>query len=90
MEDKELHEMKIKLDETHRMVSKLYKFEKNRRFWRALKFVLIIVIIAGAYYAVLPIFKNVLDTYNNFSNSVSDIQNFHFPWQNADAEVKPN
>lgn len=84
MDEKELREMKLKVDETHKMVSKLFRFEKNRRFWRALKLILIIVIIAGAYYAILPVFKNVLDTYNNFSKGVSDIQNFQFPWQQSD------
>lgn len=88
MEDKELKEMKAKVDETYRMVSRLYKFEKNRRFWRALKFILIIVIIAGAYFAILPVFKRALDTYNSFSSGVSDIQNFKLPWQ-SNAEVEP-
>lgn len=89
MDEKELREMKLKVDETHRMVSKLFRFEKNRRFWRALKLILIIVIIAGAYYAILPVFKNVLDTYNSFSKGVSDIQNFSLPWQNKEVEVQP-
>lgn len=89
MEEQELREMKIKVDDTHKMVSKLYRFEKNRRFWRALKLILIIVIIAGAYYAILPVFKNVLDTYNSFSNGVSDIQNFSFPWQSEAVETQP-
>ncbi len=89
MEEKELQDLKEKVDDTHRMVVKLYRFEKNRRFWRALKFILIIVIIVGAYYAILPVFRDVLDTYNNFSSGVSDIQNFQFPWQkDASAEAQ--
>lgn len=77
MEDQELKKMVV---ETHQMVSKLYKFEKNRRFWRVLKFVLIIVIIVGAYYAILPVFRKVLDTYNAFSAGVTNIQNIELPW----------
>ncbi len=76
MEERELREMKAKIDETHKMVSKLYRFEKNRRFWRALKLILIAVIIVGAYFAILPIFKRTLDTYNSFSSGISNIQNF--------------
>ncbi len=90
MDEKELRDLKDQVDDTHRMVAKLYKFEKNRRFWRALKIILIIVIIVGAYYAILPVFNKVLDTYNNFSNGVTNIQNFQLPWQKADAEeVQP-
>lgn len=83
MEDRELQEMKTKVDETYKMVSKLYKFEKNRRFWRALKFIFAAVIIVGAYYAILPVFKSLIDTYNSVSSGVSDIQNFKFPWQKS-------
>ena len=32
VDEKETRDMKMKLDETYKMVSKLYKFEKNRRF----------------------------------------------------------
>lgn len=78
--------MRIKLNETHMMVSKLYRFEKNRRFWRALKFIFIIVIIVGAYFAIAPVFKSVIDTYESFSSGVTDIQNFKFPWQQAEVE----
>lgn len=85
MDEKETRDMKMKLDETYKMVSKLYKFEKNRRFWRVLKFIVIAVIIVGAYYAVLPVFREVLDTYNSFSNGVTNIQNFEFPWQKSDS-----
>jgi Ni,Fe-hydrogenase I cytochrome b subunit len=77
MEDQELRKMVL---ETHQMVSKLYKFEKNRRFWRALKFILIIVIIVGAYFAILPVFNRVLETYNSFSNEVNDLQKLELPW----------
>ncbi len=77
MEDQELRKMVL---ETHQMVSKLYKFEKNRRFWRALKFILIIVIIVGAYFAILPVFNRVLETYNSFSNGVNDLQKLELPW----------
>ena len=80
VEDKDFAELKNKVEETHKMVSKLYRFEKNRRFWRVLKTIVIIVIIVGAYYAVLPVFKKVLDTYNSFSAGVSNLENFTLPW----------
>lgn len=89
MEEKELREMKMKVDETHKMVSKLYRFEKNRRFWRALKLILIAVIIVGAYFAVLPIFKSAIDTYTSFSSGVENMQNFKFPWQSAEEPEAP-
>ena len=78
MEDQELKKM---VEDTHRMVARLYKFEKNRRLWRALKIIILAVIIVGAYYAVLPIFKRTLDTYNSFSTGVSNLENLQFPWQ---------
>lgn len=87
MEDKELQEMKVKVDETHRMVSRLYKFEKNRRLFRVLKFVIFAVIIVGAYFAILPVFNRALDTYNGFSSGIADIQNFKFPFGNNEAEA---
>lgn len=80
VEDKDFAELKNKVEETHKMVSKLYRFEKNRRFWRVLKTIVIIVIIVGAYYTVLPVFKKVLDTYNSFSAGVSNLENFTLPW----------
>jgi Ni,Fe-hydrogenase I cytochrome b subunit len=90
MDEKEFRDLKTQVDDTHRMVAKLYKFEKNRRFWRALKIIILAVIIVGAYYAILPVFNRVLDTYNNFSNGVTNIQNFQFPWQKDGAgEVQP-
>jgi len=89
MDEKELRDMRIKLNETHQMVSKLYRFEKNRRFWRALKFIFIAVIIVGAYFAIAPVFKSVVDTYSSFSNGVSNIQDFKFPWQAGEPEPEP-
>jgi Ni,Fe-hydrogenase I cytochrome b subunit len=86
MEDREFRELKDKVEDTHRMVSRLYKFEKRRRFWRVLKFVALAVIIVGAYYAILPFFKNILDTYNSISSGVTEVQNFKFPWQKAEEE----
>lgn len=89
MDEKEFRDLKETVLDTHRMVSRLYKFEKNRRLWRALKFILLTVIIVGAYYAALPFFKRVLDTYNSFSSGVTNIQNFQFPWQkDASAEAQ--
>ena len=89
MEEREFAELKEKVDETHRMVSRLYKFEKNRRLLRALKFTLLAVIIVGAYYAALPFFRKVLDTYNQISTGVADVQNFQLPWQkDASAEAQ--
>ena len=86
MEDQELKKM---VEDTHRMVSKMYKYQKRQIIFRLLKTVLLIVIIVGAYFAVLPFFNNALDTYNNFSSGVSDIQNFQFPWQkDASAEAQ--
>lgn len=88
MDEKEFRDLKETVLDTHRMVSRLYKFERHRRFWRALKFILLAVIIVGAYYAVLPFFKDLLYTYNSLSSGVSDIQNFQFPWQKDEA-VEP-
>ncbi len=81
MEEKELQDLRQTVLDTHRMVSRLYKFEKNRRLFRALKFILLAVIIVGAYYAALPFFRKVLDTYNQISTGVTDVQNFQLPWQ---------
>jgi Ni,Fe-hydrogenase I cytochrome b subunit len=86
MDDRDMRAMKEMVEDTHRMVSRLYKFERNRRFWRFLKFILLAVIIVGAYYAVLPFFNNVLDTYNSISNGVTEVQNFKFPWQKAEED----
>ncbi len=69
MEDQELRKM---VEDTHRMVSKMYKYQKRQVFFRLLKTILLIVIIVGAYFAVLPFFKNALDTYNNFSTGVGN------------------
>lgn len=88
MDERELKEMKIKLDDTHKMVSKLYKFEKNRRFWRVLKFIAFAVIIVGAYFTILPVFNKVLDTYNSLSNGVTNIQNIQFPWQSDTSQAE--
>lgn len=88
MEEKELQDLKETVMDTHRLVKKLYKFEKTRRFFRVLKTILIIVIIVGAYFAILPVFNRALDTYNSFSSGVSNMQNFQFPWQ-KDAAVEP-
>jgi polyferredoxin len=71
MEDPELRKM---IEETHRMVSQMYKYQKRQIFFRLLKTILIIVIIVGAYFAVLPFFNNALDTYNNFSSGVSNFE----------------
>lgn len=71
MDDQELKQM---VQDTHKMVSKMYKFQKRQIFFRLLKTILIIVIIVGAYFAVLPFFKNALDTYNNFSTGVSNFE----------------
>ena len=71
MDDQELKQM---VQDTHRMVSKMYKFQKRQVFFRLLKTILIIVIIVGAYFAVFPFFKNALDTYNNFSTGVSNFE----------------
>jgi Ni,Fe-hydrogenase I cytochrome b subunit len=84
MEEKDFRDLKNRVEETHQMVLKLYKFEKNRRFWRALKLIFIIVIIVGAYFAILPVFKKVLDTYNSFSNGVTQIENLKLPWSSND------
>lgn len=80
MEEREFQELKERVDDIHRMVMKLYKFERTRRFFRVLKFALLIVIIVGAYYALSPVFNRALDTYNSFSTGVTNIQNFQFPW----------
>ena len=72
MEDQELKKM---VEDTHRMVSKMYKYQKRQIIFRLLKTVLLIVIIVGAYFAVLPFFNNALNTYNNFSSGVSNFGN---------------
>lgn len=90
MEDKEFRDLKAQVDDTHRMVAKLLKFEKNRRLWRALKLIILAVIILGAYFAILPIFKRTLDTYNSFSSGISNLENFQFPWQkDKPEEIQP-
>ncbi len=71
MEDPELRQM---VEDTHRMVSKMYKFQKRQILFRLLKTILLIVIIVGAYFAVLPFFNNAIDTYNDFSNGVTNFQ----------------
>lgn len=88
MEEQEFKEMKQKLDDTHRLVYKLYRFERRRQIFRLLKFVILIVIIVGAYYALSPVFTRVLDTYSSFSSGVSDIQNFKFPFGNKAPEAE--
>ena len=72
MEDQELKKM---VEDTHRMVSKMYKYQKRQIIFRLLKTILLIVIIVGAYFAVLPFFNNALNTYNNFSSGVSNFGN---------------
>ena len=88
MDEKEFRDLKAQVDDTHRMVARLYKFEKSRRLWRALKIIILAVIIVGAYFAILPVFNRALDTYNSFSNGVSNIQNFQFPWQNGQEQAQ--
>jgi hypothetical protein len=77
MDDQELKQTIL---DTHRMVTKLYKYQKRQNLFRVLKTIVILVIIVGAYYAVLPVFEKVLNTYNSLSNGVSNIQNINFPW----------
>jgi hypothetical protein len=73
-------ELKQTILDTHRMVTKLYKYQKRQNLFRVLKTIVILVIIVGAYYAILPVFEKVLNTYNSLSNGVSNIQNINFPW----------
>jgi hypothetical protein len=77
MDDQELKQTIL---DTHRMVTKLYKYQKRQNLFRVLKTIVILVIIVGAYYAILPVFEKVLNTYNSLSNGVSNIQNINFPW----------
>lgn len=72
--------MEKMVEDTHRMVSKLYKFEKRRRFFQALKTIIIIAIIVGAYYTILPVFNSLMDSYNQLSSQMTDIKNISFPW----------
>jgi uncharacterized membrane protein len=71
-----LKELEQIVEDTHRMVEKLYKYQRRAQFFRVLKLVLIIVIIVGAYYAVLPIFDKLVKTYNDVQNGVVNVQNF--------------
>lgn len=77
-------ELKKMVEDTHRMVQKLYKFEKRRRFFQALKTIIIIAIIVGAYYTILPVFNSLLDSYNQLSEQISDIKNISFPWSKSE------
>jgi len=77
-------ELKKMVEDTHRMVQKLYKFEKRRRFFQALKTMIIIAIIVGAYYTILPVFNSLLDSYNQLSEQISDIKNISFPWSKSE------
>lgn len=58
------------------MVQKLYKYQRRQVFFKVLKTIVIIVIIVGAYYAILPVFNKLIDTYNGISQGVTNVQNF--------------
>jgi hypothetical protein len=70
MDEKELIDLKEQVNDTHRLVVKLYKYQKRESFFRVLKMVVILVIIVGAYYALSPVFTKLANTYNNVSNGV--------------------
>jgi hypothetical protein len=75
MEDGELNELRSEVKDIHRMVAKIYKYQKRQAFFRILKTIFIFVIIVGAYYALSPVFTRLADTYNNVSNSFSNFGN---------------
>lgn len=72
MDDKELRKLILDI---HRKVDKIHSWQKRERTFKAVKWVIIIIVFIGAYYALSPIFKSVMTAYEEISNSLTEVQN---------------
>lgn len=70
MDEKDLRDLKSQVNDTHKLVVKIYKYQRRQAFFRTLKIVIIFVIIVGAYFALSPIFSKLADTYSNISSGM--------------------
>lgn len=83
MENNELRDLREMVEDTHHMVSKIYKYQKRQNFFRVLKTIFLIVIIVGAYFAILPAFEKLKATYNDINDGISNFgTTFNFDSKN--------